>query len=42
MDIDWSMFGPMTMPSMVTGYYIHPRILEKSNSLSSGFTSPHS
>lgn len=36
-DIDWSMFGPMTMSSMVTEYYIHPKILENSNVTNSGF-----
>ncbi|MFA5801699.1 MAG: hypothetical protein WC911_04395 [Thermoleophilia bacterium] len=25
-DIDWSMFGPMTMSSMVDEYYIYPRL----------------
>ncbi len=35
--IDWSMVGPMTMSSMLTEYYINPKILENSNALS-GFT----
>lgn len=36
-DIDWAMFGPMTMSSMVDGYYIHPKILASSNNANSGF-----
>lgn len=40
-DIDWNMFGPMTMSSMVTEYYIHPKILENSNATNSGFGGMH-
>jgi hypothetical protein len=29
-EIDWSLFGPMTMSSMVTKYYLDPAILQNS------------
>lgn len=36
METDWSMFGPWSMPSMVTGYYINPAILEKTSAGADG------
>ncbi|MDO8735846.1 MAG: hypothetical protein Q7K29_02030 [Thermoleophilia bacterium] len=37
-EIDWSFFGPMTMSSMVTEYYIDPGILLNSSAGSDGST----
>jgi len=36
---DWSMFGPMSMSSMVTDYYINPEILKNASAGSGGSTS---
>ncbi|MHB1389615.1 MAG: hypothetical protein ACYCXF_00045 [Thermoleophilia bacterium] len=36
---DWSMFGPMSMSSMVTEYYINPEILKHAGAGSGGSTS---
>ncbi|MHB0866378.1 MAG: hypothetical protein ACYC6B_01040 [Thermoleophilia bacterium] len=36
---DWAMFGPWSMSSMVTEYYIHPEILKNASAGSGGSTS---
>jgi len=40
-EIDWSFFGPMTMSSMVTDYYIDPEILRNSSSVNDGMSMYH-
>jgi len=39
-DIDWSMLGPMTISSMATEYFVHPKILKNSNAKNISVTSP--
>ncbi|MBI5869748.1 MAG: hypothetical protein HZB44_02140 [Actinobacteria bacterium] len=41
-EIDWSMFGPMTMSMMVTKYYIDPAIMGNSSAGSDGMGGIHS
>jgi hypothetical protein len=38
-DIDWSMLGPMTISSMATEYYVHPKCLKSSNAKNISVTS---
>lgn len=40
-EIDWSMFGPMTMSMMVTSYYIDPGIMANASASGSGMGGMH-